>query len=100
MDTGLEPHALGEQSLRLFILSLYARICHRERLVLEKGYRGHNAENLHRVFISGQKRGVSGVIKRELRRRSAAHSRDGDQAFQAVVITASSDRDQVGGEHD
>ncbi|KAH2459414.1 hypothetical protein KXV61_008786, partial [Aspergillus fumigatus] len=35
------------------------------------GYRGHNAQNPRRVFISGQKRGVFGVIKRELRRRSA-----------------------------
>ena len=34
-------------------------------------YRGHNATNPRRVFISGQKRGVFGVIKRELRRRSA-----------------------------
>ncbi|TWH96210.1 IS5 family transposase, partial [Bradyrhizobium daqingense] len=36
-----------------------------------KGYRGHDAQNPRRVFISGQKRGVFGVIKRELRRRSA-----------------------------
>ena len=28
-----------------------------------------------------------------------AHSRDGDQVFQAMVITASSDRDQFGDEH-
>ena len=28
-------------------------------------------QNPHRVFISGQKRGVFGAIKRELRRRSA-----------------------------
>src|SRR6202022_4629891 len=34
-------------------------------------YRGHDTENPRRVFISGQKRGVFGVIKRELRRRSA-----------------------------
>ena len=34
-------------------------------------YRGHKAPNPHRVFISGQKRGVFGIIKRELRRRSA-----------------------------
>ena len=37
----------------------------------DKGYRGHETANLRRVFISGQKRGVFGVIKRELRRRSA-----------------------------
>src|SRR5476651_2120345 len=42
-----------------------------ERAYVDKGYRGHNASNPHRVFISGQKRGVFGAIKRELRRRSA-----------------------------
>jgi hypothetical protein len=31
----------------------------------------HDTENPHRVFISGQKRGVFGLIKRELQRRSA-----------------------------
>jgi IS5 family transposase len=40
-------------------------------LPVDKGYRGHDAPNPHRVFISGQKRGVFGAIKRELRRRSA-----------------------------
>jgi IS5 family transposase len=42
-----------------------------ERAYVDKGYRGHDTENPRRVFISGQKRGVHGVIKRELRRRSA-----------------------------
>ena len=42
-----------------------------ERGYVEKGYRGHDAQNPRRVFISGQKRGVFGAIKRELRRRSA-----------------------------
>src|SRR6266487_1817387 len=42
-----------------------------ERAYLDKGYRGHYTANPRRVFISGQKRGVFGVIKRELRRRSA-----------------------------
>jgi IS5 family transposase len=45
--------------------------CEIERAYVDKGYRGHNASNPYRVFISGQKRGVFGVIKRELRRRSA-----------------------------
>ena len=45
--------------------------CGIERAYVDKGYRGHNTQNPHRVFISGQKRGVFGVIKRELRRRSA-----------------------------
>ena len=42
-----------------------------ERAYVDKGYRGHDAPNPRRVFISGQKRGVFGRIKRELRRRSA-----------------------------
>ncbi len=42
-----------------------------ERAYVDKGYRGHDAPNPHRIFISGQKRGVFGAIKRELRRRSA-----------------------------
>jgi IS5 family transposase len=45
--------------------------CSIERAYVDKGYRGHDASNPHRVFISGQKRGVFGAIKRELRRRSA-----------------------------
>ena len=44
-----------------------------ERILADKGYRGHNAppDYKFRVFISGQKRGVTPRIKRELRRRSA-----------------------------
>ena len=42
-----------------------------ERVYVDKGYRGHDAPKPLRVFISGQKRGVHGRIKRELRRRSA-----------------------------
>jgi hypothetical protein len=45
--------------------------CEIERAYVDKGYRGHEAPNPRRVFISGQKRGVFGAIKRELRRRSA-----------------------------
>lgn len=45
--------------------------CAIERAYVDKGYRGHDTANPHRVFISGQKRGVFGIIKRELRRRSA-----------------------------
>ena len=43
------------------------------RLIADKGYRGHNAPPARRrsVFISGQKRGVTAVIRRELRRRAA-----------------------------
>ena len=44
-----------------------------ERLVGDKGYRGHNAppDYKFRVFTSGQKRRVTPKIKRELHRRSA-----------------------------
>jgi transposase, IS5 family len=44
-----------------------------ERLLTDNGYRGHNAppDYKFRVFISGQKRGVTPRIKRQLRRRSA-----------------------------
>jgi transposase, IS5 family len=44
-----------------------------ERIVADRGYRGHNAPSDHRfkVYISGQKRRITEHIKRELRRRSA-----------------------------
>jgi IS5 family transposase len=44
-----------------------------ERILADKGYRGHNAppDYKFRVFISGQKRGVTPSIKRTLRRRAA-----------------------------
>ena len=42
-----------------------------ERAYVDKGYQGHDAPKPLRVFKSGQKRGVHGQIKKELRRRSA-----------------------------
>ncbi len=42
-----------------------------ERVCVDEGYKGHDAPNRFRVYRSGQKRGVFGQIKRELRRRSA-----------------------------
>ena len=45
--------------------------CAIECAYFDKGYPGHGAADPRRVFISGQKRGVFGLIKRELRRRSA-----------------------------
>ena len=42
-----------------------------ERIYVDKGYQGHNAPKPLRVYRSGQKRGVHGQIKRELKRRSA-----------------------------
>ena len=43
------------------------------RVVADRGYRGHNAppDMKFKVYISGQRRGVTDAIKRELRRRSA-----------------------------
>lgn len=45
--------------------------CAIERTYVDQGYRGHDTKNPRRVFISGQKRGVFGIIKRGLRRCSA-----------------------------
>jgi IS5 family transposase len=42
-----------------------------QRAHVDKGYRGHNHPNRYRVWISGQVRGVTRVIKREMRRRAA-----------------------------
>ncbi len=44
-----------------------------QRVIADAGYRGHNAPKGRglSVFTSGQKRGVTDKIKRELRRRSA-----------------------------
>jgi IS5 family transposase len=44
-----------------------------KRIFVDKGYRGHNAppSHQHKVYISGQKRGVTEKIKRLMRRRSA-----------------------------
>ena len=42
-----------------------------ERVYVDKGYVGHDAPKPYRVYRSGQKRGVHGQIKKELRRRSA-----------------------------
>jgi IS5 family transposase len=41
-----------------------------ERAYVDRGYRGHDADKA-RVFLSGQKRGVTPTIRREMRRRHA-----------------------------
>ena len=41
-----------------------------KRVYVDKGYQGHDHPKKLRVFRSGQKRGVTGTIKRELKRRS------------------------------
>jgi IS5 family transposase len=45
-----------------------------ERIYVDKGYQGHDYPNKHRVFRSGQKRGITPTIKKELRRRSAVEA--------------------------
>jgi IS5 family transposase len=42
-----------------------------ERIFLDKGYRGHDYHKPMRVYRSGQRRGLTPLIKRSLRRRSA-----------------------------
>jgi hypothetical protein len=61
-----EAGALRGQDLKRVLTG-----CPIERAYVDKGYRGHDGQNPGRVFISSQKRGVFGIIKRELRRRSA-----------------------------
>jgi len=41
-----------------------------ERAYVDKGYRGHKHPRRGRIFISGQKRGITAAIRRELKRRS------------------------------
>jgi len=41
-----------------------------KRAFVDRGYRGHGVETVE-VFISGQRRGVTPALKRDLRRRSA-----------------------------
>lgn len=42
-----------------------------ERTYVDCGYRGHDYAKKERVFMAGQRRGLTSTIKRELRRRSA-----------------------------
>ncbi|MBM3505671.1 MAG: IS5 family transposase [Alphaproteobacteria bacterium] len=41
------------------------------RIHVDKGYRGHNHPNRFKVWISGQPRRVTAIIRREMRRRAA-----------------------------
>lgn len=41
-----------------------------ERTYVDRGYRGHDYPKKNRVFRSGQKRGIVGSIKKELRKRT------------------------------
>jgi transposase, IS5 family len=46
-------------------------VLHARRIHGDKGYRGHNDPDRFRVWISGQVRRVTKVIRREMRRRAA-----------------------------
>ena len=61
-----DGHTLAEQLEQVQILTGITP----ERSYVDRGYRGHGVTQT-KVFISGQKRGVTRTIKRELKRRSA-----------------------------
>uniref|UniRef100_UPI001E3F691F transposase n=1 Tax=Microvirga roseola TaxID=2883126 RepID=UPI001E3F691F len=42
-----------------------------ERVYVDRGFRGHDYDKKERVFIAGQRRGLTPTMRRELRRRSA-----------------------------
>jgi transposase, IS5 family len=54
-----------------------------------RGYRGHNAPSDHnmKVYVSGQKRGVTDAIKRDLRRRSAVEPAIGHPKSERRMVT-------------
>jgi transposase, IS5 family len=61
-------------NLATVIPEIEARIgANLERIVADRGYRGHSAPPDHRlkVYISGQKRNVTKAIKGDVRRRAA-----------------------------
>ena len=61
-------------TLAIVIPEIEAQVgCTLDRIHADAGYRGHNAPPEHRfkVYTSGQKRGVTQQIKREMKRRAA-----------------------------
>jgi hypothetical protein len=65
--------------------------CAIERAYVDKGYRGHKTKSPRRVFISGRKRGVFGVIERELRRRSPSPRKCATARCEVVCAAAVTD---------
>ena len=61
-----DGHTLTEQLEQVQILTGIKP----DRVYVDRGYRGHGVEGTQ-VFISGQKRGVTRAIKKQLKRRSA-----------------------------
>lgn len=45
-----------------------------QRIYVGRGYRGHNYPKKHPVYRSGQKCGIFGTIKKELRRRNVVET--------------------------
>ena len=72
VDTTVQPKNITLPTDAKLLHAATAKLtgCEVERAYVDKSYRGHEAANPRRVFISGQKRGAFGTI-RELRRRSA-----------------------------
>lgn len=59
-----------------------------ERIYVDKGCRRHDAPEPHRVFVSGQMRGIFGATKRELRHRSAIEPLIGHMKAEAKAISS------------
>jgi len=70
----LPGNPYGGHTLATVIPEIQARIgAGLDRIVTDAGYKGHNAPQQERfkVYVAGQKRGLSPAIKRAFRRRSA-----------------------------
>ena len=55
-----------------------------DRVYVDRGYRGHDAEDKKGVYISGQRRGLTLTIKRDLKRRNERH-RPGDSTTSSMA---------------
>jgi hypothetical protein len=51
-----------------------------ERIYVDKGYRGHDFDQPHKVFLAGRKKGLTPQMKRELKRCSAIEPTIGQNA--------------------
>jgi len=72
VDTTVQPKAIAHTLAHVVPEITQQLGVSLQRIVADAGYRGHNAPTRRglSVFTSGQKRGVTAKIKRELRRRS------------------------------
>ncbi len=65
-----------------------------ERVYVDRGYRGHDYEGNAKVMISGQRRGLTAQMKRELKRRSAIEASIGHMKTDGRL-----DRNFLSGKH-